>query len=86
MDEGTVIVRFKNLIERTEHDIDIPLNITANELVQALNEGYKLGIDTSNIKNCFLTAENPITLLKGNRTLGEYGIRNGSIIYYKGRG
>lgn len=63
-------------------DLEIPLDITANELVLALNAAYCLDIDTSDIKNCYLKAENPIALLKGNKTLADYGLRNGSDIYY----
>ena len=46
-------------------DLEIPLDITAKELVAALNAAYELGIDTSDIKNCYLQAENPIALLRG---------------------
>ena len=67
-------------------DIELPLDITANELVIALNSAYSLGIDTSDIKNCFLRSERPIALLKGNKTLRESGIRNGSEIYYIAEG
>ncbi len=63
-------------------DLEIPLNISANELVIALNSAYELGIDTTDIKNCYLKVENPIALLKGNKTLAEFGVRNGSIINY----
>lgn len=63
-------------------DIEIPLNVTANELVVGLNAAYDLGIEISNAKNCYLTAENPIALLKGNRLLSEFGLRNGTVIHY----
>ena len=63
-------------------DIEIPLYITANELVVALNEAYDLKIDTSNVKNCYLKAEKPIALLRGNKTLAEFGVRNGTVIYF----
>lgn len=63
-------------------DLEVPLNISANELVIALNTAYELGIDTTDIKNCYLKAENPIALLKGNKTLEEFGIRDGSMIIY----
>lgn len=63
-------------------DIEIPLYITANELVAALNEAYELGIDTSNVRNCYLRAEKPIALLKGSKTLAEFGVRNGTVIYF----
>ncbi len=78
----TIVVRFKNLRRNTEVDLDIPVTMTANELVIALNEAYELEIDVSNIKSCYLQAENPITLLRGNKTIEEMGLRNGSIIYY----
>lgn len=63
-------------------DLEIPLDISANDLVNALNTAYELGIDTSDIKNCYLKAENPIALLKGNKTLAEFGLRNGSVINF----
>ena len=63
-------------------DLEVPLNITANELVVALNTAYDLGIDTSDIKNCYLKAEEPIALLKGDKTLAEFGIRCGSVINF----
>ena len=53
---------------------------TAKELAAALNEAYGLGVDLSDINNCYLKAQNPIMLLKGNRTLKEFGVRNGTII------
>ncbi|VYT85873.1 hypothetical protein [Clostridium tertium] len=61
-------------------DIEIPLDITANDLVLALNKAYNLNINTENIMDVFLRTENPIALLRGNRTLEEYKIRDGSII------
>ena len=65
-----------------EVDLEIPLNITANDLVIALNEAYTLGIDVLDIKQCYLKSENPIALLKGNKTLKEYGVRNGTVINF----
>lgn len=81
MNSDTAIV----ILRRCKHediDLEIPLDISANELVAALNAAYELGIDTSDMKNCYLKTENPIALLKGNRTLSEFGLRNGSIINY----
>lgn len=63
-------------------DIDIPLDITANELLVGLNEGLKLGMDISDLSKCHLKTENPIALLRGNRTLKEYGLHNGTVINY----
>ena len=61
-------------------DLEVPLDISANDLVNALNSAYDLDIDTSDIKNCYLKAENPIALIKGNKTLAEFGLHNGSVI------
>ena len=82
MEKETIVVTFKHLKNKQEVDLDIPLAITANELVIALNTAYDLGIDVSDIKKCYLQAENPIALLRGNKTLDEFGLRNGSKIYY----
>lgn len=67
---------------KTSVDLEIPLNITANELVVALNSAYDLNINIYDIKNCYLKSENPIALLKGNKTLKDYGIINGTIINF----
>ena len=61
-------------------DIEIPLDITANELVIALNKAYDFGIDTDDLSQCFLRSENPVAFLKGNKLLSEYGLRNGTLI------
>lgn len=63
-------------------DIDIPLNISANELIVALNEGFRLGINTSDMSQCYLQTENPVALLRGSKTLEDYGLRDGTIINY----
>jgi len=82
MNKETAIIVF-NIIKRNfTVDLEIPLDISANDLVNALNTAYELGIDTSDIKNCYLQAENPIALLKGNKTLAEFGLRNGSVINF----
>ncbi len=83
MEKDTVVVIFKIAKRKQSFDIEIPLNISANELVVALDSAFELGIDTSDIKSCYLQAENPIGLLKGEKTLKDFGIRNGSIIYYR---
>lgn len=61
-------------------DIEIPLDITVNELIIGLNEGFQLGLDTSDLSKCFLKTENPIAFLKGNKSIAEYGLRNGTTI------
>lgn len=68
--------------QKKQYYIEVPISITANDLVYALNQAYELGIDTDDITNCYLKVENPIVLLKGNKTIGEYGLRNGSVIHF----
>ena len=47
--EEKVVVEFINDMKQTHVDLEIPLEITANDLVLALNEAYGLGMDTDNI-------------------------------------
>lgn len=82
MNKENIIVIFQIKRENFSVDLEIPLNISANELVIALNKAFELGINTLDIKNCYLKAENPIVLLKGNKTLAELGISNGTVIMY----
>ena len=82
MNKETVTAVFNITTRNIVRDIEVPLFITANELVFALNEAYNLDIDISDVKRCYLKSENPIALLKGNKTLAEFGIRNGTVIYY----
>ena len=79
MDNKAVVV-FKIMKRKKEYDLEIPLDISANDLVAALNTAFDLGIDTGDIKNCYFQAERPIALLKGNKSLAEFGVRNGTII------
>ena len=82
MKSDTAIVILKLLKKNQSVDLEVPLYITANELVTALNTAYELNIDLSDIKNCYLKAENPIALLRGNKTLADFGIRDGSVILF----
>ena len=80
MDKNKMVLRLKIPKFNLEEDIEVPVSITANDLVFALNKAYNLGIDTNDIENCYLKAENPIVLLKGNKTIEEFGLYNGSLI------
>lgn len=81
MDNKAIII-FKIHKRHFEVDLEIPLDISANDLVNALNTAYDLGIDVSDVKNCYLKAENPIALLKGNKLLSEFGVRNATVINF----
>ena len=76
----TVVLEIPKRGER--RDVEIPLYITANELIPALDQTYGLGLDSCDDRRACLQAENPIALLRGGRTLAEYGIRKGSVIYF----
>lgn len=80
MEHAKLVLTVKIPKMQIEEDLEIPAFITANDLVIALNTIYDLGIDVGNIADCYLRAENPIALLKGNRTLEEFGLYHGSQI------
>ena len=82
MEKDTAVIIFNIKKRNFTVDLEIPLFISANELVFALNSAYELQIDVTDIKNCYLKSENPIALLRGNKTLAEFGVRNGSVINY----
>lgn len=79
MDSSAIVV-LQIQKRKFQTDLEVSLDITANDLAVAINTAYDLGVDMSNIRNCYLKSENPIALLKGNKTLAEFGIRNGSVI------
>ena len=79
MDKRAVV--HLNLLERQEQmDIDVPLDINAGELLEALNDAYSLGLSIDESGNVYVKAENPVVLMHGRKTLGQYGIMNGSTI------
>lgn len=80
--ENKIVVIFNILKRNISVDLEIPLDITTRDLVNGLNQVFDLGVDTSDIKQCYLKAENPIVLMRGNKLLGESGLRNGSIINF----
>lgn len=82
MDGEKAIVIFNIQKRKFSIDLEIPLYLTANELVVALNTAYDLNIDVTDVKKCYLKSENPIAFLKGSKTLDKYGIRNGTIINF----
>ncbi len=83
--EDKVIVDFYNNETMKTVEIEVPLDITANDLVLALNDSFSLGMDTENLYECYLVAENPIAFLRGNKSLREFGIRQGTVIIFSRR-
>ena len=54
MERETAIITFKIPKRNFEADLEVPLRITANELVIALNIAYNLNIDVSNRQKTLL--------------------------------
>lgn len=80
----TVVIRFSNQDTGKEMDIEIPLYITADELIRSLNRALQLGIDLDDMERCYLRTENPIALLRGDRLLRDYPLHTGTKICYSG--
>ena len=77
MEVITVVLYFHKL--RKQVDLQVPVNITATEFVIGINKAYNLGINVDDLSKCYLRSENPIALLKGDKTLKEFNLINGSI-------
>lgn len=81
----TIVVTFKDIKNKYTEELEIPLSITANDLIYALNHAYSLGLNSENVFSYYLCAENPIAFLRGEKTLHDFGLRNGSVIIFKRR-
>ena len=81
--DDKVIMIFKFGTEDKGRDIEVPVNISASELIYALNQGFHLGINMDDPAECYLRTENPIALIRGDEILENYGLRNGTILYFE---
>jgi len=81
--DNKLIIRFKNVKQNQEFDVEVPSDITANELIYGLKKSFNLSIDMDNPKQCYLRAENPIALIRGETELEALGLRDGSVVYYE---
>ena len=79
--EEKIIMMFKHNGKTV--DIEVPKNITANELIFGLNSGFSLNINLDNPDDCFMRAENPVALITGEKTLEELGLRNGTMVIFE---
>ncbi len=75
-----VLLKISKDGQNQQHDLLVPQDITAKELLEAIVNGYHLDINLEDISQCYLAAENPTVLLKGNQKLEECGIHDGTII------
>ncbi len=80
MDEK-IIVTLVLHAQQKNVDIEVPLDVTAHDLVVGVNEAFALHIPVEDISRCYLAAENPIALVKGKRTLREIGLHNGTVLH-----
>lgn len=76
----TIIVEFH--WNNQSKDIEIPLDISCDELIYALNEGIGLAIDVDNKQSFQFVADNPKTLIVGEKSVEEIGLRDGAIITF----
>lgn len=81
--EERVLITFIDKNKGKSTELEVPLSITANDLIIAVNAAFSLGMDIENIFGCYLASNEPIALLRGDNTLESYGIRNGSVIIYQ---
>lgn len=79
------IVEFVNHVNNTRADLSIPLTISPEELFMALNEAFMLTNGKPNANDIYLQAEYPDALLRGNRALSTFGVRDGTIIHFTPR-
>lgn len=80
--ENTALVLLVDHCNNRSLDLEVELNITAFELFSGLNSALGWGVDLQNSRECYLSCENPIALLRGDQTLQAFGVRNGSTIHY----
>ena len=78
------VVVFNNRVLGETFDLEVPLDISANELFEALNIAFNFGVDKNDMKKYHFSCERPIALLRGEKELKEFGVRNGTVINYFG--
>lgn len=80
--KNTIIMVFERFKTKECFDIEVPIDITANELLYGLNQGLNLGLNLEESSQCYLCTENPIALLKGNVTLADFNLHDGTKICF----
>ena len=73
------IITVNLMTARQRYDLEVPLDISANDLCSAIFQKY-LPEQHGDVQQYYLKVERPIALIRGERTLREYGIRDGSVI------
>ena len=80
-----VSVEFHDGSRNRVTDVQIPLFLTASELVAALTHAYDLPIRLEDSTQVYMRSENPIAFLAGPQTLEMLGIANGTRIFFDPR-
>lgn len=76
-DKAIIIMHYAD--GRTE-DLEVPLNITANDFILAVSKIYSVELK-QNKNYYYLRCDNPKALLRGNKLLGDYSLRDGTEIW-----
>lgn len=84
-DVAIVTVRIFHSAKKGEFDMEIPLNISVYDFYSALNKIFDLKYDVTIREECYLVSENPIAFLVGDKSLSDYGVRDGSVIIVRKR-
>lgn len=79
------MVEFHDMSCDKVHDLQLPAQLTGDELVNALQKAYQLNINVNDPCQLYLRAENPVALLTGEHTLQELGVSNGTSIFFDPR-
>lgn len=79
MRADTAIITVHILSTGLSMDIEVPLDISAGELCEAVYRTF-FPEESDDIQHYYLKAERPIMLLRGSKTLREFGVRDGSVI------
>ena len=61
-------------------DVEVPLDITASQLIDALWQGLKM----TGRKPVSLRTDNPVAYLRGNQKIADYGFHHGTSLSFTG--
>ena len=79
MQSTHAIITVRLMHSDVSYDLEVPLDISAGELCSALFERL-MPEKKEGVAQHYLRAERPIALLRGERPLREYGVRDGTLI------
>ena len=69
-----------HLPDGSTKDVEVPLDITAGQLIDALWQGFKL----EGRKPVSLRTDNPVAYLRGNQKISEFGFHHGTSLSFTG--